>query len=143
TPLRFSGYPIGVRAGQLCGVKPPRERGVRPTDGDQFLQSFGKPERSLTCECERSEDATLGQAFQLISGPTLNKMVSEPGNRIGRLVASGTPESALIEEFYLAALCRLPTNPERDAVLAQLTRAEDRRAALEDFVWALVNTKEF
>jgi hypothetical protein len=142
-PVRFTGYPLGFRAGQLCGVKPPRERGSRPTEGDQFLQSFGKPERSLTCECERSEDATLGQAFQLISGPMLNKMLREPENCISRLVAGGKSDAEIVEEFYLAALSRLPTTAERQSILDRIGRSGDRRAALEDFVWALVNTKEF
>ena len=31
-------------------------------------RSFGKPDRLLTCECERSESTTLAQAFQLING---------------------------------------------------------------------------
>ena len=47
--------------------------------------------RSLSCECERSDDTTLAQAFQLITGRLLNGLLSEPDNRIGRLLASGKP----------------------------------------------------
>lgn len=139
----FPGYPSGTRAGQLPGVAANRGRRQRANDGEKFLTSFGKPIRLLSCECERSEDTTLNQAFQLITGPLLNKMLSTADNRIGRLLAAGKTDAEIVEEFYLAALCRPPSATERQAALAMIGRAKDRRAALEDLVWGLVNAKEF
>jgi hypothetical protein len=49
----------------------------------------------------------------------------------------------VINELYLAALARYPTPGEVDALAQRLGRAPDRRAALEDLLWAMVNTKEF
>jgi hypothetical protein len=46
-------------------------------------------------------------------------------------------------EFYLAALCRVPTEAESAAVSAHIGRSSDRRKAWEDVVWALLNSKEF
>ena len=43
--------------------------GAQP--GGSFLRTFGKPDRLLTCECERSESTTLAQAFQLINGESI------------------------------------------------------------------------
>jgi hypothetical protein len=140
---RFPGHPAGMRAGQLPGVMASRGRGQRSTDGEKFLAAFGKPVRSLSCECERSDDTTLNQAFQLITGPMLNQMLSEPDNRIGRLLAAGRSDADVIEEFYLAALSRPPSAAERERALALLRRSKDRRAALEDLVWGLINAKEF
>ena len=37
----------------------------KPSDEDQFLTMFGKPMRLLTCECERSSETSMGQAFHL------------------------------------------------------------------------------
>ncbi len=142
-PAEFNGQPRGTRAGQLPGVGAQRPRGVRPTDAERFLASFGKPDRLLTCECERSDDTTLGQAFQLITGEMLNKMLSTPDNRAGRLLASGKSDRDVVEELYLAALSRFPTDREADAASSFVTRANDRRAALEDLLWGLVNSKEF
>jgi len=139
----FPGHPPGTRAGQLPGVSANRGRRQRASDGERFLTSFGKPVRLLSCECERSDDTTLNRAFQLITGPLLNKMLSDPDNRIGRLIASGATDAAIVKEFYLAALCRSPSGPERQRALALLGGAKDRRAALEDLVWGLVNAKEF
>ncbi len=142
-PVKFTGYPEGTRAGELPGVRVSRGRGAASTEGERFLRTFGKPERSLTCECERSEDTTLGQAFQMVSGELLQGMLSEPDNRLGRLLQSGRPDGAVVEELYLAALCRPPTEKERAAAAALLGRVKDRRAALEDLAWGLLNAKEF
>ncbi len=139
----FPGHPSGTRAGQLPGVAGNRGRRRQASDGERFLTSFGKPIRLLSCECERSEDTTLNQAFQLITGPLVNEMLRDSDNRIGRLLAAGKSDAAIIEEFYLAALCRPPSATERQTALAMITRSKDRRAAVEDLVWGLVNAKEF
>jgi hypothetical protein len=142
-PVPFNGYPLGMRAGEVPGLHAGGGRRQQPTEGERFLVSFGKPERLLNCECERSDDTTLGQAFQLITGEMLNRMLREPHNRLGHLLAAGRSDEAILEELYLSALCRLPTQEERGRGVAYLQRAKDRRAALEDLAWGLVNAKEF
>ena len=139
----FPGYRPGMRAGQLPGVGMSHERRTASTTGERFLAVFGKPGRSLSCECERSEDSTLAQAFQLITGPLLNDKLSKPNNRLGKLLTAGNSSESLVGEFYLAALCRHPSASEKAAALRLLNKATDRRAALEDLVWGLVNAKEF
>jgi hypothetical protein len=143
TPVKFSGFPEGTRAGELPGVRLTRPREQSASRAERFLQVFGKPVRSLTCECERSEDTTLGQAFQMVSGELLQGMLSEPDNRLGRLLRSGRADREIVVELYLAALCRLPGEKELAAAEAILTRTKDRRAALEDLAWGLLNAKEF
>jgi hypothetical protein len=62
---------------------------------------------------------------------------------VAKLVeAKASPETA-VEELYLAAFTRLPTATERQTALAYLSRQPDRRRALEDLVWVLLNTREF
>jgi hypothetical protein len=143
SPATFTGFPAGTRAGQLPGVGAGSRRGPRLTEGERFLNVFGKPPRSLSCECERSDDNTLGQAFQLLTGGTLNTMLSTTDNRLGALLQSGKTDEALVEELYLTALSRPPTAKEQSAALVLLGRSKDRRAALEDLTWGLVNAKEF
>jgi hypothetical protein len=142
-PVEFNGQPVGVRAGQLPGVRGPGGRRQRATPGERFLRAFGKPDRLLSCDCERSDDATLGQALQLITGEMLNAMLARRDNRIGKLLAAAKTEREIVEEFYLAALSRPPGAAELAAAESLLHRARDRRAALEDLVWGLVNAKEF
>ena len=144
---KFEGQPAGTRAGQLPGVRVGRGKDAgrdrKNNDGEQFLQTFGKPERSLSCECERSDDTTLAQAFQLITGPVLNRMLTAKKNRISKLLASGAAPEAIVEELYLASLSRFPKPHEREAGVALLTKSADRRSAAEDLAWGLVNAKEF
>eukprot|EP00913_Durusdinium_trenchii_P008792 g8258.t1 len=66
TPVKFNGYPLGMRAVQIPGVRAVRLRDSRPSAGDHFLKLFGKPPRLQTCECERSEETTLTQTFQMV-----------------------------------------------------------------------------
>ncbi|HZU34919.1 MAG TPA: DUF1549 and DUF1553 domain-containing protein [Gemmataceae bacterium] len=142
-PVQFHGWPAGTRAGQLPGVASFRTRRRRPLDSERFLQVFGKPDRLLTCECERSSDTTLGQAFQLITGTLENGLLSAPHNRLGQLLAVGRTDRQILAEFYLTALSRQPRESELRTAEAVIQRAKQRRAGLEDVVWALLNAKEF
>jgi hypothetical protein len=132
-PDRFPKAPAGLRATQLPGV----------AAGDVFLKTFGKPERLLTCECERIETTTLAQAFQMINGEAVRKKLEERDNRIGRLIAQHADDESILVELYLAALCREPGPAERRSILDHLRGHVDRRGAWEDVAWALVNSKEF
>jgi hypothetical protein len=142
-PVTFPGYPRGLRASQLPGVRPERLRDRRPSEGETFLKVFGKPDRLLTCECERFDDTTLNQAFQLVTGELMNAVLSDPDNRIGRLLAAGKSNREIVGELYLAALSRPPSPRELEVTLHLVERAKDRREALEDVSWGLLNAKEF
>jgi len=48
-----------------------------------------------------------------------------------------------VDELYLASLSRPPSAVERTTLVARIDRAPDRRSALEDVLWALLNAKEF
>jgi hypothetical protein len=137
-PVKFDGQPAGTRAGTLPALAP---RNVN--EAARFLRSFGKPERLTSCECERAEDTTVVQAFQLVSGATTQRLLTSPANRIGRLLAGGATPPQIAEELYLATLARPPSRAEVDLAVEHAARNHDRRAALEDLVWGLVNSKEF
>jgi hypothetical protein len=141
-PVKFPGYPEGMRAGE---VPAPPQSGRRGADnmGTRFLKVFGKPDRLLTCECERTEDAGMLQAFQLLTGELLHSLLRDPDNRIGKLIAADKTDAEMLDEFYLRALARYPTETERVRLLAYVGGSKDRRAAWEDVVWGLVNAKEF
>jgi hypothetical protein len=139
----FPGQPPGTRAGQLPGLRIVRRGDAKTTDAERFLRQFGKPERLLNCDCERNDDPTLGQALQLFTGALVNRAVSDKDNRVNKLLAAGKSNAEIIDELYLAAFSRLPTPGQRAPVLTHIERLGDRRAALEDLLWALVNAKEF
>ncbi|HMJ90547.1 MAG TPA: DUF1553 domain-containing protein, partial [Candidatus Acidoferrum sp.] len=142
-PTVFNGYPVGMRAGQLPGVEAVRPRERRKSSSDTFLTLFGKPMRLLNCECERSSETTMNQAFNLISGPEINKLLTDGDNRLTRLITSGKPMPQIIEELYWRALTRPPSTAESAKAVAHVERAEDKRKGMEDIAWSLLNAKEF
>ncbi|MBI1903798.1 MAG: hypothetical protein HYS13_22060, partial [Planctomycetia bacterium] len=52
-------------------------------------------------------------------------------------------DAEIIRRLYLAALCREPTGEEMTALAQHIERVGDRRAALEDIFWAVLNSEEF
>lgn len=143
-PVKFNGYPVGFRAMQIAAVQQADRRSKnRDAMAEKFLKVFGKPDRLLTCECERSDDTGVLQSFQLLTGELLHSLLDDENNRIGDLIMAGKNDAEIIEKFYLAALSRYPTAKEREKLAAFVAKAKDRRSALEDVVWGLVNAKEF
>src|SRR6266542_3601769 len=95
--LRFAGYPPGLRAAQLPGVRPESKGRRLASRWDQFLEIFGKPPRLLTTDTERSCECNMGQALQMISGPTINEFLAEKENHVSRFLAAGQSDRALLE----------------------------------------------
>jgi hypothetical protein len=141
-PLKLDGLPSGTRAGQMPGGGVAL-RGKAVGEADRFLRLFGKPERLLSCDCERSDDATLAQALQLLTGRLLNTALVQPNNRLGELMKAGKSNREILDQLYLTTVCRFPADTERQGLLTRLDGAPDRRGSLEDVLWALLNSKEF
>jgi hypothetical protein len=139
-----------------------QERGTRaialPDDSYNkdvyFLSVFGRPSMESACECERTSDANLAQSLHLINSPALQDKLANNSGRAARLAKAGITDSEKIDDLYITALSRPPIGQERQAALTHLARKrasaktpEERvkadRIAIEDMLWALVNTKEF
>jgi hypothetical protein len=142
-PVNFPGYPLGTRATQLPGALAERKRDQKKTESDVFLAEFGKPPRLLPSECERSCEPTMGQAFQLISGPAVTELLTHKDNRLDKLLASGKTDSQIVDELFWTALTRSPSAVELEKSTKLLSASKNRRATLEDLVWSLTNSKEF
>jgi hypothetical protein len=134
TKNKFAGLPAGTRAAQL--PDPSVGKGT-------FLEQFGMPVRESPCECERRNEMSLGQALALVNGPTLAGAVAEPGSRIAALFKNNPDDKQVIEEIYLAALCRMPTEQESAKFTAELAKAKNKQEVAQDIMWALLNTSAF
>lgn len=129
---QFKDMPAGVRA-----VTAPDGM----VGGGDFLALFGRPKRQSACECERAGNVTLAHALNLVNGPTLGECVTASGNDLARLVQTESDDRKVIEQVYLACLCRPPTDKELAAV--QLGSGADRLAGAQDLAWALLNSPAF
>jgi hypothetical protein len=143
---QFQGIPRGFRAFQLPDTSIKSE----------FMDSFGRPARQITCECERSQEPNTSQALLLISNEALNKKVSADGGIVDRLIKVGKSDSEILDTLYWNALGRAPKTAERLVALGAVRRAyvqigptpiatdfAPRRRAFEDLLWVLINSKEF
>jgi hypothetical protein len=132
-PAQFKGYPSGWRAIQLPDSNV----------DSYFLKSFGRPERDKTCECERTANPSVTQVLHIANGDTVNKKLESQGGLVERL--SGYAPEKIVEETYLAALCRLPSAAEKQKVSALFEKASaaEKRPLVEDLLWAVLSSKEF
>ena len=132
-PEQFPGVPLGTRA---CELADP------PTD-HYFLKVFGQPQREMACQCERSSESNLSQALQMINGPVVHNKLRADNGRIATMIKDMKPDEEIIASLYLAALARTPAAEEMTASKTHIAAQTDRRQALEDVGWAILNSKEF
>jgi hypothetical protein len=97
-----------------------------------FLNVFGRPERLITCECERSNEPSMSQVLHMTNGDTLNAKIESKQNRISRQLKANADDRAIVEDLYLAALSRMPTPNEEGRLSAALADVEtgDRESPL-------------
>jgi len=127
----FPGYPAGTRAVQLVDARTP----------SYALDVLGRCTRDASC-AERDRRGGTSQALHLINGPTINGKVRQ--GVVDQLVNDrGRTDAEIVEEFYLRTLCRPPSAAEAAYCVGSLNQAGERRQAVEDLMWALLNCREF
>jgi hypothetical protein len=130
----FDGLPAGTRAIEL------------PDEGiaSSFLDAFGRPKRDTPCECERSSDPSLSQSLMLLNSSEVQGKLAAAGSRVDRLAADVRPDREKVSELFWSAFGRPAAERELTAALAHIaSRPSQRKAAYEDIIWALLNSKEF
>jgi hypothetical protein len=142
---KFDGLPAGTRAIQLPDNS--------FNSSSYFLQVFGRPDSSTSCECERSQDASLAQSLHLLNAKDLQEKIAGDKGRAAELAASPQSDDEKIRELYYLVYAREPEAKESGAARAhieKLTKEKKdkellaaKRQAYEDIIWALINTKEF
>jgi hypothetical protein len=145
-PTVFSQIKVGTTGG-VAGTDqfPPGTRALQLPDSlvvSGFLDSFGRPDRSQPCSCERMSDASMSQALHLNNGQTLNEKLRAKNGRIEKWVQEKVPLDEALRRLYRLALCREPTQKEQQQMLAALKEAQPREA-LEDLFWAVLTSPEF
>jgi hypothetical protein len=133
----YTGYPLGTRALQLPDAQV----------ASQFLDSFGRPDRSVACSCERQQDSSVGQALHINNGKTLNDKLRAKGSRLDDWLTEKIGDEEAVRRVFLLALSRQPTPAEQTRVINLMKEAAaeqtPRREVLEDLVWSVLSGKEF
>jgi hypothetical protein len=134
-PTPFKDYAPGTRAMQLPDTKV----------DSYFLKTFGRPDRMITCECERTSLPSMAQALHISNGDTVNQKLQAKGNRIDQLLAEKKSDEAIVEDAYLSALSRHPTAEEKSKLLATLSavKPQEKREAIEDLYWGVLSSNGF
>jgi hypothetical protein len=138
SPTAFGGLPQDRHA--------PRRAIMLPDESfaSYFLDVFGRPQRISACECERVSEANLAQALHLLNSDEIQGKLARPGGRADVLARDPRPEADKVDELFLWTFARKPTAPQREAALAHVAKhAANKKAAYENILWALLNTKEF
>jgi len=109
-----------------------------------FLDSFGRPDPNQDPPCERTSDITVVQALHLMNTPGLHKKVTAEKGRVAELAASDKTPAAIVEELYLLTYSRFPTEEESQIGQSVFVQPNiTKKQAIEDLLWALLNTPEF
>jgi hypothetical protein len=136
-PDVYGSEPEGTRAVSLFD----------PNTESDALDILGRCGRETSCENSTAAIGGLQRKLHLFNGNLLNARISVSGSRLAGLILAGKSPMAIVDEFYLAALSRYPTDDERQFWQQKLVDKETtpnaQRALLEDFVWSLMTCNEF
>ncbi len=128
-------YPVGTRSKDV----------YVPDQAEYFLRVFGTPRRDVIKEREKSP--TLAQALHMLNGQTIHNKLKSADNIIGAGLTAGSSDLEIVEEVYQKAYTRPPNKKERitlmEFIASELGAGRGRRRALENILWAVLNSKEF
>lgn len=138
-PTKYPGLPVGSRAVNAWTYK----------IDSRTMDAFGRPNSSTDCPCERDAKPSIGQALHLMNSDLLQEKLAsgDPAARVGKLAGDDRAPAGAIQDLYLACYSRMPDAEElRTATAAFPADAADkagRKQAVEDVLWALLNSAEF
>ncbi len=138
TESKFAGIPTGTRAVQL----PDNSFNT----SSYFLSVFGRPESNSSCECERSQEVSLAQCLHLLNSKEIqDRLTADDGRPASLANDTKVPHSLKLRQLYMLAFSREPSTNEIQFAQAYLDKKgeQQKKAAYEDIVWAVLNTKEF
>jgi hypothetical protein len=132
TKNKFPGLPVGARAVQIADG----------TVSNYFLSTFGRATRETVCSCEVKLEPTLSQSLHLLNGDATTQKI-QAGNLTGRRLDEKKPPAEIIDELYIRCLSRKTLPPERAKLEALVAAEPDKKKALEDVFWSIMNSREF
>lgn len=115
---------------------------VYPPRAGSFLATFNAHDRQTIHE--RSSEATIQQALELMNGAFLNSAVRIGADHpLTAWMRETKDADVLIERLYWHTLTRAPTKAEEKLARQHLSSAGWSLDAWSDLHWALINTREY
>ncbi len=111
----------------------------------QFLFTFGNDEGDEAT----SFQGTIPQSLMMMNGELMRDALSgKPGSFLADAIEQSgrsrrSPAPFLVDQLYMAALSRHPSNAEATAAVRHLESYPDAMPFLQDLFWALLNSNEF
>ncbi len=124
----------------------PGRRSVTLPDGSissSFLELFGRPPRDSGLAAERNNRISAAQRLHLLNSSHVQQKIQRSPKLLALIRNAKTPRAA-VAGLYLTILSRFPTGDELRIVSEySQSGAVNRREALADLAWALINSAEF
>ena len=76
-----------------------------------------------------------------MNGSTINRRLNQ--GLLAGIQEKKLPDEATVQTLYLHTLSRLPTSAEASEWKSLVAASPKRTEALEDLLWALLNSREF
>ena len=109
-----------------------------------MLESFGLPNASENCPCERDNRPSMVQALHLMNSEKLQTQLADKQGRAAALGQAGRPVGEIVNEVYLLIYSRWPSADEKAIAVEAIEAAgAKRQQSVEDLMWALINSAEF
>ena len=115
--------------------------------GTHAMKVFGKPDRSINCDCERVNEPTLLQAIFTQNDPIVRMRIADSGWIIeledAEVAGEQLDRADLINQVWLRTVGRGPGEEEQRRATEHLASASSVAEGVADLMWAMLNTKEF
>ncbi len=144
--FQFAGTEV-TRFKQLTdlGDVPGGRRGAGAKEGQDITSlsnSFFETNREAPVPA--GNKATTLQAILMMSSDLVTgRVLAEKGGRVQSILESGDSDGKMIEDLFLSSLSRRPTPDEKRASIEIFQFQKDRKHALENLQWTLLNSIEF
>jgi hypothetical protein len=119
---------------------------IHPGVPSPALDILGRCDRRDTCESGGAPAGGLSAKLHLLNGPLVNEKITSRRGRLHALIEAAKSNEEIVAEFYVRALGRSP-QPEETSHWSRAFKGAGgttpRMQALEDFVWSLLNCREF
>jgi len=127
-PTRLRGEQVTEAVVDVLGPIPPASKVA-----ETFAYDPSLPQQDV--------EGSIQQALLLMNNPAVQGRITN-GALVKRLARIKSPEECVMQ-LYLGVLRREPTARELERALMHLDYTSNRKEAIEDLIWVLVNSTEF